>query len=134
LLALIFALGAASGALGTYGYVQPKLAPAQVAEGRGDPGEALERRRLGALVRRLDLDEDQAARVRQILEAHRGQMRALGRDMFERCGAPLRAHRESMDAEIREVLRPEQRSRFDAMVTRHRDRVWFGPGPRDGEP
>jgi Spy/CpxP family protein refolding chaperone len=57
----------------------------------------------------LDLSDEQRARVRDIFERHRPELDALLRDSFPQ----VRAIHERIDSEIRELLTPEQRDRFD---------------------
>ncbi len=75
-----------------------------------------EHRRLGALSHRLDLDDAQEDKVRVIMAKSGQARRELTRAMMDRCGDPLRAQKAQMDAEIRALLRPDQQTRYDALV------------------
>ena len=50
------------------------------------------------------------------------------REQLATCGAPMQAHRERIDAEIRTVLDAEQRGKFETMRAEHRRR-FLGPEP-----
>lgn len=106
----VFLLGGVAGAGGTYAWVQSEHAAA-VREGK-----ALSRPRLRALSRKLDLDREQRARVAEILEQDDVESKSIGRDVIARCGEPLRVHEAKVDDEIRDVLRPDQRRRFERIV------------------
>lgn len=110
-LALVFLLGLLAGGAGSRALLQRRY-------GRlfKDPSALFERRRLGALARRLDLDDAQEDRVRDILSKYAGQRRGLTREIMDRCGAPLRAQRTQLDGEIRSVLRPDQQARYDLLL------------------
>ncbi|MFO0679476.1 MAG: hypothetical protein U0169_23320 [Polyangiaceae bacterium] len=129
-LVLTFALGIAVGSAGTFGTIHRRHA-AMLERGPGGPFafQAFEGRRLEGLARRLDLDADQRGKIRTILEKEREDVRVLSRTMFETCGAPLRDQKSRAEAEIRAVLRPDQRAKFDSLVDERRERIRFG-GPR----
>ena len=122
-LAAAFAVGVACGGGAAFAYVAQKHAAILRDDARGP-----ETRRLRILTRRLDLDADQEQRVRTILNHDRDATRDLGRQMFERCGDPLREQKVRVDAAIREVLRPEQQRRYDELREGRHQRLWFGPG------
>ncbi|MEP7049320.1 MAG: hypothetical protein ABJB12_03165 [Pseudomonadota bacterium] len=109
--ALVFLLGLLAGGAGSRALLQRRY-------GRmfKDPSAVFERRRLGALARRLDLDDAQEDRVRDILGKYAAQRRGLTRDIMDRYGAPLRAQKLQLDAEIRTVLRPDQQTRYDLLL------------------
>ncbi len=108
----VFVLGGVAGGAGTYAWVQSDCATA-VREGK-----TLSRHRLRALSRQLDLDRDQRSRVAAILQADDAESTQIGRDVVARCGQPLRAHAHQVDDEIRDVLRPDQKRRFERIVER----------------
>jgi Spy/CpxP family protein refolding chaperone len=81
-----------------------------------DRGAVFEHRRLGALSRRLELDDPQEDRVRDVLGKYGKQRRVLTREIMDRCGAPLREQKSRMDSEIRALLRPEQQARYDQLL------------------
>ncbi|HEY1957768.1 MAG TPA: hypothetical protein VGH28_19240 [Polyangiaceae bacterium] len=110
LLVVVFLFGGVAGAGGAYAWLQSDHATA-VREDKG-----LSRHRLRALSRKLDLDRDQRERVATILEDDDVQSHAIGRDVVARCGEPLRAHARHVDDEIRAVLRPDQKRRFERIV------------------
>ncbi|MFH3579684.1 hypothetical protein WAH98_22235, partial [Acinetobacter baumannii] len=64
------------------------------------------------LRRDLNLTEEQAAQIRQILDQTRDEFRRLRAEVRPRYDAI----RQNADARIRAVLTPEQRARFDAIV------------------
>ena len=110
-LLLVFVLGLLAGGAGSRAMLQRRYARLF-----RDRFAVFEHRRLGALSRRLDLDDAQEERVRAIMSKYGEQRRALTRDIMDRCGGPLRAQKSSMDAEIRGVLRTEQQSRYDVLI------------------
>jgi Spy/CpxP family protein refolding chaperone len=65
-------------------------------------------------LRELDLSEEQRTRIHEVFERHRPKLDAVLRESF-----PLvRPIHEAIDSEIREVLTPEQRVRFDELKAR----------------
>jgi hypothetical protein len=109
--ALVFVLGMLIGGAGSRAMLQRRYARLF-----RDRFAVFEHRRLGALSRRLSLDDAQEDKVRAIMSKYGEQRRALTRDIMDRCGAPLRAQKAQMDAEIRSQLRAEQQSRYDLLV------------------
>jgi Spy/CpxP family protein refolding chaperone len=109
--ALVFVLGLLIGGAGSRAMLQRRYARLFK-----DRFAVFEHRRLGALARRLDLDDAQEDKVRAIMSKYGQQRRELTREIMDRCGAPLRAQKSQMDSEIRTVLRPEQQSRYDSLV------------------
>jgi Spy/CpxP family protein refolding chaperone len=91
-----------------------------------DRPDMLESRRLGALARRLDLDDSQRDRVSAIMEKYSDDRRALTRDMFARCGEKMKAAQDALDNDVRRTLRPDQMSRYDALVKERREHFGFG--------
>ena len=87
-----------------------------------------ERARVRGLARMLDLDDAQRESVRSILERHRAERLAAYSDMMDKCGHAMMDEKQRMDSEIRAVLSPSQRVRFDALV-RRQDERFFGRGP-----
>ena len=120
--ALVFLLGLLAGGAGSRALVQRRY-------GRmfKDPSALFERRRLGALARRLNLDDAQEDRVRDIMSKYAAQRRGLMRDVMEHCGAPLRAQKTQLDAEIRTVLRPDQQARYDQLIKDRESRSGIDP-------
>jgi Spy/CpxP family protein refolding chaperone len=91
-----------------------------------------EARRVEAMGRELDLNRAQLDQVREIFQKHSEERRRLLRQEMETCGGPMNAHRERIDAEIRAVLTPPQRARFETLRAERKRRL-FGdpdPGPR----
>jgi len=86
-------------------------------------GKVLQRYRLRALTRKLDLDRAQQARVADILEDDNDVSKALGKEMVQRCGQRLREQKVRVDGEIRDVLRPDQLRRFERLFEEPH-RVW----------
>jgi hypothetical protein len=109
--ALVFVLGMLIGGAGSRAMLQRRYARLFK-----DRFAVFEHRRLGALARRLDLDDAQEDRVRAIMNKYGQQRRELTREIMDRCGAPLRAQKSQMDSEIRAALRPEQQSHYDVLV------------------
>ncbi|MEO8918006.1 MAG: hypothetical protein ABI488_11305 [Polyangiaceae bacterium] len=109
--ALVFLLGVLAGGAGSRALLQRRYARLFK-----DPSAIFERRRLGALARRLDLDDAQEDRVRDIMNKYAAQRRSTTRDIMDHYGAPLRVQKAQLDAEIRAVLRPDQQARYDALL------------------
>jgi hypothetical protein len=125
-LLIVFVLGLLIGGAGSRALLQRRYAHLF-----RDRFSLFEQRRIGALSHRLDLDDTQEDKVRAIVEKYGQDRRKLTRDMLDRCGDPLRAQKAQMDAEIRALLRPEQQSRYDALV---RDSNGHGPANGPIEP
>jgi len=71
----------------------------------------------------------QTSRIQEIFRRHRDERKRLMREVNETCGAPLNAHRDQVDAEIRALLTPEQATRFDALRAERRRRMLGAPAP-----
>lgn len=117
-LAGVFLLGGVAGGASAWALSQRELRSVLSAD------RAFESRRLAALSRELGLSDSQRERIDAIFRKHHDERRELTRDVFERCGEPLRAHRSKLHAEIREVLTQEQRERYDALVREHDQRFF----------
>lgn len=124
-LILVFTLGILVGGAGSRAMVQRRYR-----DMFHDPSAMFERRRLGALSRRLKLDDAQEDRVRDILGKYGKQRRALTRDIMVRCGEPLHAQKLKMDSEIRALLLPDQQARYDQLIKDSEGRF----PPPDGPP
>lgn len=118
----VFCLGGAAGIFVGARMERPARAWRGGVEGRGPdigsrggapagppPGVMLER-----LTRQLDLDQVQREQVRAVLESSRERLEGLQREARERFGNEQRTLRE----EIRKVLTPEQRERFERSLER----------------
>jgi Spy/CpxP family protein refolding chaperone len=94
----------------------------------GPPGPPLER-----LIHHLDtelkLDDAQKKAIVQAVEESRQKMRAI----MEETGPRMEATRTDMEAKIAEVLKPEQRARFEELK-KHRPPPPPPPGMRPGDP
>ncbi|HTA90537.1 MAG TPA: hypothetical protein VK745_13200 [Polyangiaceae bacterium] len=121
-LLIVFVLGLLIGGAGSRALLQRRYAHLF-----RDRFSVFEQRRIGALSRRLDLDDAQDQKVRAIMAKYGQERRKLARDMLDRCGDPMRAQKAQMDAEIRAMLRPDQQSRYDALVKDSN-----GRGPANG--
>ena len=121
LLIATFLLGVATGGGASYASMQRHYA--RMFRDRPDMFES---RRLGALARRLDLDDSQRDRVRAIMEKYSDDRRALTRDMFARCGEKMKAAQDALDNDVRRTLRPDQVSRYDALAKERREHFGFG--------
>lgn len=110
-LLIVFVLGLLIGGAGSRALLQRRYAHLF-----RDRFSVFEQRRIGALARRLDLDDAQDQKVRAIMAKYGQERRKLTRDVLDRCGDPLRAQKAQMDTEIRALLRPDQQSRYDALV------------------
>jgi hypothetical protein len=110
-LLLVFTLGILLGGAGSRAMLQRRYKAMF-----RDPSEVFERRRVGAISRRLKLDDAQEDRVRDIFSKYGRQRRTLTREIMARCGAPLHAQKAQMDGEIRVLLRPDQQTRYDQLI------------------
>lgn len=129
-LALVFVAGGAVGAA-----LQRVLAPepgAAVAGGAvGDRREREDgRRERRRIVDRVGLTEEQRAKVDSIVEYHRVRVGEVWREM----GPRFEAIAESTRADIKRILTPEQRARYDSLLAEyHRRRSErSGPGEHRG--
>lgn len=123
----IFVLGAGAGAASGYAVANKRLADV-LREDRPGMGDA---RRMEGLSAQLDLTRDQRRQVRQIMDRHRDENRALSRAMVEKCGGELSALRARVDAEIRAVLTEPQAKRFTELMEKRGKRFPLGgQGPR----
>lgn len=113
-----FVLGAVAGGFGAKSYILNRFADRM----GGPPGRARMGFRIEAMTRALDLDAAQRTKVQQIFEAHEDERRKA----FEKCEPEHRALRGKIDGEIREVLTPQQREKYEQMLERHDRR---GPPP-----
>lgn len=102
----------------------------QMAEFASQPWRA-ERLRLRAMTRKLDLSDDQREKVRAVFERHRSERQQGMQRMFEECGAPVRAQKAAVDAEIRKLLTPPQQAKFDVLA-KEQDKRFFSRGGGGG--
>jgi hypothetical protein len=109
-LAAAFVLGGICSAAGYHVLVQRDYARLF-----GGDREAFEARRIEAMTRELDLSREQNVGIKQIFRRHAVERQRLMQAAMSQCGAPMAKHRERIDAEVRALLRPEQRPRFEAM-------------------
>lgn len=91
---------------------------------------SFEARRVEAMTRELDLTEEQRGKVLAVFQKHADEHRRLLRQEIETCGGPMTQHRERVDAEIRALLTPEQRTRFETLRTERRRRMFGSEPPR----
>ena len=110
-LVLVFALGMLAGGAGSRAILQRRYAHLF-----RNPAALFDSRRLGALSRRLNLDDAQGDQVRAVMNKYSKQRRQLTREVMDRCGAPLHAQKSLMDGEIRALLRPDQQARYDELI------------------
>ncbi|HEX8068558.1 MAG TPA: hypothetical protein VF546_01315 [Pyrinomonadaceae bacterium] len=110
-LALVFALGCATGA------ALDVLYRTRAASGR-ERRERDPQARFEALRRDLNLTDEQATQIRAILDETRNQYRTLREELRPRFEAP----RQQARARIRALLTPEQQQRFDAVVAQQDSR------------
>lgn len=110
-LVVAFLLGSTAGAAAAYAFFQQDSQ-----KNAAEPAETRGERRMRALARELSLSPQQQAQIAAIWEKHRDERRRLTREMFDRCGEPVNAHKAIIDDEIRAALSPEQRARFDELL------------------
>lgn len=90
-------------------------------------------RPLMALYRKLELTSEQRERIASIIEKRAPTRRRLMSEVMQSCGQSIRDEKAKLDAEIREVLTPEQRTRFDELSARQFDRLFSPFGESAGE-
>ncbi|MEN6631747.1 MAG: hypothetical protein ABFD84_04920 [Candidatus Polarisedimenticolia bacterium] len=118
--ALVFALGAVSGAAVAW-LVRQRIDVAALERDRRGRGPM--RRQLAV---ELDLDAAQREKIGAILRTHRAELAAIA----DRVQPDVQAVMERMRLEMRAALRPDQQQRFDRLIATHRmlDRMHHGPG------
>lgn len=116
----VFLLGGVSGAGVATAYFQREVGDF-VSEPR-----FREHARMRGLTRVLDLSGSQRERVKAIMESHHRRRLAAYTDMLDKCGGSIKEEKQRMDAEIRVVLTPSQRERFDALARRQDERFFVG--------
>lgn len=122
ILAGAFVLGGLSSA-GAY-HVFAERRYAELLSGERDSFQNL---RVQALARELSLSDEQRELVRGVYRQHSAEHRRLMRQTFDACGQPLAQHKERIDLEIRKLLGPEQRARFEALRAEQRRRRLGSP-------
>ena len=115
-LAAVFVLGAAAGGGAVFAIAQRRHAAMWADEG------ALRHRKVEALGRRLDLDASQKQQIQAILDKDKTDRDTLEDDMIEKCGQPLRNHDADVEAQIKAVLRPDQKAKFEQMLEHRKKR------------
>lgn len=108
LLVAVFAFGTVSGAAAMRAFAAESL--------RSSMDKPANKFKLDVMRRRLDLSDDQAARLEPVLIASEKRRD----EATEPCRSGLDAERERTDAEILEILTPEQQDRYREFVERRR--------------
>jgi protein CpxP len=109
----------------------------------GHRGPGGPERRVEMLQKRLSLSDDQTAQVKEIFDGQRAKMEALNSNTSltpQDHRAQMKAIREDGDAKIHAILTPEQKTKYDEMEARMRERAQDhrrggqegGPPPNDG--
>jgi protein CpxP len=106
------------------------------------PGRGGGERMVQAIIERVGLDADQAAKVKAIFQKQREAGQPVWNDASlsqEQKREKMRAMREESNKEIRALLTPEQQTKFDAVLKemqQHRPPGGGrgGPGGQDGPP
>lgn len=129
LLVLVFIIGGAVGAMvdraNPFRERRPKLADFRERMGKPDG--------MPWFFEKLDLTEDQRTRISAIFEAHRPVIDSLMGETMPR----IRALRDTAEAQIKDILTPEQREKFEKFSAKHRFPLgnFRGPfGSGDGGP
>jgi Spy/CpxP family protein refolding chaperone len=126
LLGSVFVCGALVGGAGVKVWMQRKV----IDDLTAGPGRRFTRHSLRHFADQLNLTADQRDRVIRILEAHRPEMERIREQLSQSCAQPLREHKRKIEGEIRAVLTPEQRERFNALMAKqHRRFPPMGPPP-----
>jgi Spy/CpxP family protein refolding chaperone len=123
-----FLLGALAAGAGYHAYAERRMDDAF----RRDKG-AFETRLVKVMARELDLRSDQEARVHDLFRKYAPERQRLLREQLAACGAPMEAHRERLDAEIRSLLNAEQRGKFETLRAEKRRQFLGSPDP-SGKP
>lgn len=131
LLSGVFLLGSVAGIGGTLSYVAKERAELR----RFDFGKRGELP-LQALTRRLDLTDAQRQQVKTLLERRGPERRRAMQEVMTTCGAAMREEKSKLDNEIRAILTPEQKTRFDEISARQGERLFapFEHGPFEHGP
>lgn len=116
-LALVFLLGAAVG--GVFGYSFAHRAHADTVKGSSQLSESERRaKRVAEMTSRLGLTSEQSAKVDAIIRQTHDEMK-VAREKWE---SDVEALRQRAREEIRLVLTPEQKPKFEEMVQRDAER------------
>jgi Spy/CpxP family protein refolding chaperone len=126
LLVGVFVLGAIAGTGGTLAFQTSN----RLESHRFDPSRRGELS-LQALTRRLDLSDAQQRKIAEILERHAPTRRRVMQEVMEQCGSAFREEKARLDDEIRAILNPQQRARFEQIAERQRERM-FSPSGHPG--
>jgi Spy/CpxP family protein refolding chaperone len=116
---LVFVLGAVVGGATAHAYDKRRLFDRFEREAP----EFAQRHREKMLIRKLDLNDSQSAQLHAVFERHGAKLKELTETTLRDCSAPLQAHRDQMDAEIRSFLTPEQLTRFERMLQRRNKKL-----------
>lgn len=119
ILCSVFALGAISG-VGALTAWHGEFRREVAQFGLGPHGA----RPMMAMMRRLNLTEQQQQTIGAILAKHAPARRAIMQEMAGKCGQDLEREKSAQDSEIRAVLNPEQRARFDELSKRQHERMF----------
>jgi Spy/CpxP family protein refolding chaperone len=122
----VFALGGAAGAGASRAYMWRQIRPTMDAPF----GEARARFRLQAMQRQLDLSSEQLTKVEAILRDAEAERERL----LSACQPGLDELRQRTEAQILEVLRPEQRDRYRELARHRGPPGRRGPGHPEGPP
>ena len=78
----------------------------------------------------LNLTAAQRDQVFRILQTHRPQMDRIRQQLSQSCALPMREQKKKIDADIRALLTPDQRTRFDELIAKQDERFPpMGPPP-----
>lgn len=136
ILVAVFSLGVVTGGAAIAAWEgQERIGAARLGMGtRGD-------RPILAMMRRLNLTVEQRDAIRTLIESHAPRRRVIMQEMMSTCGEELQKEKSLLDSEIRAILTPVQRERFDELSERQRERLLGSPagaphhhGPRGGAP
>lgn len=124
ILLAVFSMGTVAGGAAVAAWDgERRIGVAQLGFGpRGD-------RPMLALVRRLGLSHEQRKTIERLMEEHAPRRRAIMLEMMSNCGQELEKEKSALDDQIRAVLTPDQRTQFDELSRRQRER-FMGPSPQ----
>jgi Spy/CpxP family protein refolding chaperone len=100
---IVFILGAVAGAVGHHVYQQHLTPPAVRPQQPPKPGSIVD-----GMARELKLDDQQKEQLKSIFDQSREQYMDIGKQ--------YRALRKETDEEIKKILRPDQRAKFEEFL------------------
>ena len=113
-LAVVFLLGAAIGVVFGYGFAQHKTLAAGPPVSVPPPEAERRAKRVAEMTKEIGLTPEQAQKLDSIIHQTHDNMKTI----HDKADADVDAARQNARAQIREMLTPEQKPKFEAMVQR----------------